>query len=103
MTELGPKHLLEARQQSNPFGQPCLQLLFINLAQIRAWKCPGSVSGKYFLPFENTHTHIYMLRKEKKKKTQQKLCMLQSGFTCGFFPLLPQFIFLLPILEGHKS
>lgn len=26
------KHLLEARQQSNPFSQPCLQLLFINLA-----------------------------------------------------------------------
>ena len=63
---------------------------------------PGQCIWKIFSTIrKHKHTHIYMLRKEKKKK--QKLCILQSSFTCGFFPLLPQFIFLLPILEGHKS
>ena len=48
-----------------------------------------------------THTHIYMLRKEKKNTTE--IVHITEQLHLWFFPLLPQFIFLLPILEGHKS
>lgn len=108
------------RDRDKSFHQASPQLLFITLASTCAWQCQHSVSGKYFLPFENTHTYTHARarahmrthmpgkgKKEKKNKTSQQQTENVKDTEC-LHRVVPAHDFSssfppLPILEGQKS